>query len=307
MRITGLYAAIAGGALVAALVVVLATRKGKETPAPTPPPAAPTAPTDDRAKLLEDARRLETEGKGEEALAAYRELLRRDPSSKDATDAVSRLEAGVAAHAEQEKKAKDVEAHLAAARAAALEGDDAKVVAESEAALAIDAQNAEGAVLKTGAEERLAAATKKTADQAAKKAEIAKKKAKPTAPPKVASVPAPAPARPVEAAVAPTPTPGTGTIRISFDSPISQGYVMVRLNDKEIFQKAFDFGKKNARGRVEGSTAVPSGRGEFKVWVIASDRSVNEYKVVPATVPGGESRTLALELDAARHLNVNLK
>jgi tetratricopeptide (TPR) repeat protein len=263
---------------------------------------------DEKTKLMEDAKRFEAEGKLEESLASYREILRRDPSSREAADAASRLEVSVAAKGEQDKKTKEVDGRVAAARDAALAGDEPKVISEADAALAIDPQNAEASALKTSAQERLANA-KKTSEEKKRLAEAAaKRKAKPTSPPRIVSaIPAPAPVKPVEPASPPTPTPATASLRIAFDSPISQGYVMVRLNDKEIFRKAFDFGKKKARGLVEGAVQVPSGRGELKVWVIASDRSVNQYKVLAATVPGGESRTLALELDGSKNLNVSLK
>lgn len=110
-----------------------------------------------------------------------------------------------------------------------------------------------------------------------------------------------------EAPRQPTPTPSTGTLRVTFQSPINDGYVMVRLNDREIFRRAFTFGKKSAGGLVEGTVQVPAGAGELKVWVIASDRSVNGYKVLPANLPGGETRTLRLDLDSSRNLVVSLR
>jgi predicted Ser/Thr protein kinase len=297
-----------GGVLVLAVIALLfLARRPAEKVAAPPPPAKPAETVDERAKLLEDGKRLEGEGKLDEALASYRELARRDPSSREGVEGVARLETALAAQAEGAKKTKEIETHLAAAREAALAGDDAKVVADADAALALDAQNADAASLKSSAQERIAAAAKKIADRDQKKAEAAKRRMKPTAPPHVASAPVTAPVKPAEPAAPPPPTPATGTLRIAFDSPITQGYVMVRLNDKEIFRKAFDFGKKKARGLVEGSVSVPSGRGELKVWVISSDRSVSQYKVVPATISGGESHTLALDLDASRNLSVNLR
>jgi serine/threonine protein kinase len=306
----GLAVLVVGVVLAVVVGGVLLTRKPGQNAVPTPPPpAAKNTPiVDEKTKLMEDAKRFEAEGKLEESLASYREILRRDPSSREAADAASRLEVSVAAKGEQDKKTKEVDGRVAAARDAALAGDEPKVISEADAALAIDPQNAEASALKTSAQERLANA-KKTSEEKKRLAEAAaKRKAKPTSPPRIVSaIPAPAPVKPVEPASPPTPTPATASLRIAFDSPISQGYVMVRLNDKEIFRKAFDFGKKKARGLVEGAVQVPSGRGELKVWVIASDRSVNQYKVLAATVPGGESRTLALELDGSKNLNVSLK
>src|SRR5439155_19405778 len=100
-RRSGILLVGIGAVLAAALVgALLATRRPK--PSTAPPPPAPTRPApvvDERARLLEDARRLEAEGKLDEALSSYRDLARRDPSSREAVDAVARLEAGPPARA----------------------------------------------------------------------------------------------------------------------------------------------------------------------------------------------------------------
>jgi len=94
-------------------------------------------------------------------------------------------------------------------------------------------------------------------------------------------------------------------LRVAFHAPIAQGYVMIRRNDVEIWRRAFDFGRKSGGGTLEGEVEVPSGAGEYKAWVIATDRSVNEYQIVTLTV--GEGRTLALDVDAKKKLAVSLR
>jgi hypothetical protein len=94
-------------------------------------------------------------------------------------------------------------------------------------------------------------------------------------------------------------------LRVAFHAPIAQGYVMIRRNDVEIWRRAFDFGRKSGGGSLEGEVEVASGAGEYKVWVIATDRSVSEYQVVPLNV--GEGRTLALDVDAQKKLAVSLR
>ena len=105
----------------------------------------------------------------------------------------------------------------------------------------------------------------------------------------------------------PTPTPSSARLRITFQCPFREGYVMVRLNDREIFRRNVDFGKKSSGGYVEGTVDVPAGPGEFKVWAIAADRSVNGYQVYKTLVPGGETRNLALDLEGGRTLSVTLR
>ena len=54
---------------------------------------------------------------------------------------------------------------------------------------------------------------------------------------------------------------------------------MVRRNDVEVFRRSFDFGRKSGGGSFDGEIDLPTGEAEFKAWVIATDRSVNQYKV----------------------------
>jgi hypothetical protein len=57
---------------------------------------------------------------------------------------------------------------------------------------------------------------------------------------------------------------------------------------------------------VDGEIELPAGPAEFKAWVIATDRSVNQYKVVTLTL-GGDGRTLVLDVDASKNLAVSLR
>ena len=214
---------------------------------------------------------------------------------------MQKTEALLAGKMQDEAKSAELQARLKAARDAEAAGDDAQVLAETAALLAADMGSAEAQALRSAAQERIA---RRSASEQKRLAEEAKKrKVKATPPPTTAPVVV---VKPTAAPVAPAPTPAVASLRISFASPIPAAYLMVRLNDKEIFRKSYDFGKKSAGGLVEGSLEVPSGRGEFKVWVISPDRAVNQYLPVTLTVPGGEARTLKLELDAARKLSVTL-
>jgi hypothetical protein len=104
----------------------------------------------------------------------------------------------------------------------------------------------------------------------------------------------------------PVPTPTRVRLRIAVTVPAPQGYVMVRRNDVEVFRRTFDFGRKSGGGSLDGEIDLPTGPAEFKAWVIATDRSVNQYKVVTLTL-GGDGRTLTLDVDAAKSLTVTLR
>ncbi len=81
---------------------------------------------------------------------------------------------------------------------------------------------------------------------------------------------------------------------------------MVRRNDVEVFRRTFDFGRKAGGGTFDGEIDLPTGQAEFKSWVIATDRSVNQYKVTTFTL-SGDGRTLALDVDASKNLTVTLR
>lgn len=284
---------IVGGIVLVALAIlgVLYGKRSSIKPL-SPVDEAQARETAERHALLESGNKLAAEGKFLEALTKYRELHARAPDSPAARDAIQRTEVLAAAQGEKEKVVKEIEAHLVEARAAAQVPDDAKIIVETSAALALDAENAEAKALKTAATERL---SKKSAEEQRKaREELAKKrKAMPTPRPQVVAA-----ARPTEPPTPPTPTPATATLRFSFQSPIGEGTVMIGYEDKIATRKNFNFGKKSAGGLVEGSAVIPSGPHALKVWVLPTDGSKPRFKEFQATLPGGQSRTLVLTIDA---------
>ena len=242
--------------------------------------------TAERRTLLTDGERFLKEGKSEEALKNFRELVRRSPGSAPAREALARAEALAVIQQESAGKARQVEEHLAAAREASLVPDDAKAISESDFALAIDPANTEAQTLKAAALERL---SKKTlADQKKIKDELAarkKAKAKPVAtaaPAVVAAAPRPAP----EPAGAPSPTPAVANVRIAFQSPISRGLLMIGLNDKIVFRKDFDFGKNGSGGVVDGSVSLRSGPGMGRGSARLPAASFASLRMTAASVEG---------------------
>ena len=257
-----------------------------------------------KRKLLEDGTRLLGAGRAAEARAKFLELVRRAPESAAARSALQKSEQLLAQKQEEERKAAEVGAYLAEARRARTSADWARAVVEADGALAIDPANAEAKDIREAAQAEI----RKQGRAAQKKAESQIRTLKASPRPKPTVAPEPTAAAPA-AAEPPPPAPAqTGArvrLRIAFRAPIAQGYVMIRRNDVEIWRRAFDFGRKSGGGSLEGEVDVASGAGEYKVWVIATDRSVSEYQVVPLTV--GEGRTLALDVDAQKKLAVSLR
>ncbi|MCL4807816.1 MAG: hypothetical protein KJ062_08475 [Thermoanaerobaculia bacterium] len=200
-----------------------------------------------------------------------------------------------------EEIGREVETRLAAARVAAETGDFDTSLNELSAVLYLQPENAEALSIREAV--KAAQAEKEAAEKQA--AARAARRVRPTpvpTPVRVAQpVPTAAPAAP------PTPTPGVARLRVVFRSPAPEGYVMVRRNDKEVFRRQFDFGRKSAGGLVEGTIEVPSGPASVKVWAIPTNRSFNGYKAVDLVIPGGATRVLQLDLDAGNNLVVSLR
>ncbi|MFI5387690.1 MAG: hypothetical protein ACHQ50_16400 [Fimbriimonadales bacterium] len=120
-------------------------------------------------------------------------------------------------------------------------------------------------------------------------------------------------ASPFEDEPPPTPTPIPTPIRmasfnVAFQLPIERAYVMVRLNDREVFRSDFrPAHQAGMSGLVTPSIEVAAGPAVVKVWVISPDKkAADEYVVVPLDLGAGESRRLALVLDPGRPLKERL-
>ncbi|MHB8796828.1 MAG: protein kinase domain-containing protein [Thermoanaerobaculia bacterium] len=251
--------------------------------------------------LMDEGNRLLEAGQPTAALEKFRELIRREPDSDAVRAAIARAEEQIRAQQTGDELTREAEAAMAAAREATELGEFDRALDKLAAVLLLQPENAEALSLRDSvntAQAERAAAQKKAAAEAARRK-------RPT--PVPTPVPVTRAAVPVEVPRAATPTPGVARLRIVFQSPAPEGYVMIRRNDKEVFRRNFDFGRKSAGGLVEGTIEVPSGNASYKAWAIPTNRSFNGYEAVELVVPGGESRTLLLELNAEKKLVVRLR
>ena len=251
--------------------------------------------------LMDDGNRLLAAGSAGQAVEKFREVIRRKPDSEAARDALARAEEQARTMQAGQETEKEIETRLASARAAAETGSFDTALNELSAVLLLQPENADALSIRESvkaAQAEQAAIEKKAA------AELAKKK-RPTPVPTAVRVVQPV--VPVEQPKPATPTPGSARIRIAFQSPAPEGYVMIRRNDKEVFRRQFDFGRKSAGGLVEGTIEVPSGPASFKAWAIPTNRAFNGYETADLVIPGGETRTLVLELNAASKLVLSLR
>ena len=242
---------------------------------------------------------LYAKGQYAESLALFRSILQRDPSLNVAREYSQMSEEAI--KNEQQKKADDektsqIAAHIQAGRSALDAKDFETAIKESDAALNLDPKNEDAAKLSEETRKRLAdekkAELRKTEKK--KKADALARAGQPQA--KTATSPAPTTAAAKPAAPTAT-TPAT--IKISFSSPISKGYLMVAVNDAIVYRKNFDFGKE-ASGVVSDTLKVAPGSATVKVWLTTPDSSVKGYQPINATFAGGDSRVLTLSLQGKK-------
>jgi len=294
---------VAGVFLLALVVVGVLVQRGSAVAGKAPDEAA-ERDTFARRKLLEDGSRMLAQSRPEEARAAFLELVRQAPDSAAARAALEKADAAVVKKEDQDRRVAEAGARLSAAREARDAKDYPRVVLEANTALALVPDSTEANELKAAALSEVAKqgrSTRKKAAEQIRSLKASKPPVVPTAAPEPVIV-APRPEAPPPGG----PTPAHVRLRIAVTVPAPQGYVMVRRNDVEVFRRAFDFGRKSGGGSLAGEIELPTGPAEFKAWVIATDRSVNQYKVVTLSL-GGDGRTLALDVDASKNLTVSLR
>jgi hypothetical protein len=115
--------------------------------------------------------------------------------------------------------------------------------------------------------------------------------------------------------MSPPPAPAgatNATLRLLFDSPISQGHVMVAVNDQILLRHPYNFKKKTGlfksvegTGTVSANIPVPTGPVTVKVWLSGPDISP-AYASATASMLPAETRTLKLDY-AGGHLGVRVQ
>jgi hypothetical protein len=91
-------------------------------------------------------------------------------------------------------------------------------------------------------------------------------------------------------------------LRLLFDSPISEGNVMVAINDQILLRKQFDFRRKeglfkkvSGTGTVDVSLPVKPGPITVKAWLSGPDVPASVLAQVNGQITGGETRVLRLD------------
>jgi tRNA A-37 threonylcarbamoyl transferase component Bud32/tetratricopeptide (TPR) repeat protein len=260
--------------------------------------------TDDRRTSLEQAKRLFTAGQYEQTLSLCRSVLSRSPNNQIARRYAQMAEAALTGRAQEAQKSAQAQDTLDAGQKAFAQGNYEEAQRRADEALALDGGRVEAQKLRDDAGAKVADARS-----------ARKKPVRPTAAPvRRASVPtaAPAVANPMPAPTAPV-VAGPTTLRLLFDSPVSEGNVMVAVNDQILLRKQFDFRKKegffkrvSATGTVDVSLPVKAGSIAVKAWLSGPDIPASILAQTSGQIGSGETRILRLEF-ASGHLSARIQ
>ncbi|HSD73103.1 MAG TPA: protein kinase [Thermoanaerobaculia bacterium] len=294
-------AAIAIAAVLAALAIggYFALRP-KPGPSSEPPAAAidtspPNADAIGIGKSLEEGKRLYDEGKYEESLVALRTVLSRDPNNAEAKQLAGQAENAIKVRTEQTARDAQIASALDLARQSFTSKKWEQARDRADAVLVLDAQNAEATRLKADAVTQIekAAAEKKKVE-----AQLAKIRATPKNAPQSAQN-----AQPMGPVAPPAPAAASNaTLRLLFDSPISEGHVMVAINDQILLRRPYNFKKKGGlfsktvegTGTVSANIPVPTGPVTVKVW-LSGPGITPAFGTTTASMLPSETRTLKVD------------
>jgi len=272
--------------------------------------ARPTAPIDpvveretqERKRALEDAKKQFSAGNYEQSLALLRQVLARSPGNQTARQYAQMAENALAGRAEEARKSAEADRNLEAARTAFADNKYEDAIRDADAALALDGSKVEAQQLKDQALGKMAADKAAAAEASRKKKEESKRAASTKRPQPAAPNQASAAQRPAQAAAPAAVPSGPATLRLLFDSPISEGSLMVYVNDEKVLQKAFDFSRKvsifkrvDGTGTVDAPIQVQSGPVSVKVWLSGKGLSAAAYSTASGQIAGGETKTLKLD------------
>jgi tetratricopeptide (TPR) repeat protein len=288
-------AAAAAAVLIIAAGLLLVRRAAVSRPT-VPFNGAAAKEVGKRLQDLEEGKKLYAAGRYQESLALFRQVLAKDPNSKPARQYAQMAEAALQGRQEAALKSAEAQKALQLAQAAFGSGDYKEARTRAEEALALEPGSADAQKVRDEASARIAEVDKK------KQERIAAAR-KPTAPPKGkgASV-----AR-LQPTAAPSSASATPTLRLLFNSPISEGHVMVAVNDQILLRRPFKFTHKEGlfktikvTGTVDASIPVQAGALNVKVWLSGPDIPASTFASTATQMPAGGSRILRLDYTGGR-------
>ena len=286
----------------AAVVAGLAFRRVIVSRPTAPFDAALAQETDQRKRSLKEAKTLFEAGRYEQSLALFRRVLARSPNNAEARQYAQRAERALRGRDERAHKTAEADKAFSLAQAAFSQGSYEEAKKRAEEVLALDAGRTQAQKLRDDAAEKIALA------EAAKK-----KPGRPPAPAVARRAPASSsqarlerPAPQLTNAPAPAAS-ATATLRLLFNSPISEGNLMVAVNDQILLRKQFVFKRRESifktvkeTGTVDESIPVKTGALSVKVWLSGPDIPSSILATASGQTSGGETRILRVDYTGGR-------
>jgi serine/threonine-protein kinase len=290
------WAAAAAAVVLLLVAGILFVRRAAVSRPTVPFDGAAAKEVGKRLQDLEEGKRLYASGKYQESLALFRQVLAKDPNSKPASQYAQMAEAALQGRQEAALKSAEAQKALQLAQAAFDAGDYKEAKTRADEALALEPGSADAQKVRDEASTKIAEAEKKKQERVAAAR-------KPTAVPKGKSTSV---AR-LQPTAAPSSASATPTLRLLFNSPISEGHVMVAVNDEILLRRPFKFTRKEGlfktikeTGTVDASIPVQAGALNVKVWLSGPDIPASTYTSTATQMPAGGSRILRLDYTGGR-------
>jgi len=290
---------LSAGGLFLLLVSILAVRALSWKPT-VKPDAILEAQTRERKESLDQGKKLLSAGRYKESLALFRKVLAGSPGNTEARLYAQMAENALEGRAEETRRQAEAENTMRLAQEAFAAGNFAEAKRFADEVLQLDGGKIDAQQLREAASTELAKAESETVAAERKKAakprgEIARKE--PSVP---ASRVGPLPAK---ASEGPANAPaGPATLRLLFDSPLSEGHIMIAVNNVILLRKPFSFKKKSglfktieATGTVSATIPVNPGAASVKAWLSGPDIRGGVMVEQSAQLSPGETRTLRLD------------
>ena len=253
--------------------------------------------TKERKEALEQGKKLLTAGRYEESLGLFRKVLAKAPNNQQARLYAQMAENALAGRAEEVRKHAEAEGRMALAQEAFDAGNYEEAKRLSDEVLQLDGGRVEAQTLREEASTKLAEAE-------AAAAAVKKKTARPRE--QLARRASPVPeARPTAVPASAGPAPGASTaasLRLLFDAPVSEGHVMIAVNNEVLLRRNFSFKKKSGlfktveeRGTVSAVIPVSPGPVAIKAWLSGPKIQGSVLAQTNAQLSAGETRTLRLD------------
>lgn len=302
---------VAGLALLVVLIAGALLIQRAVVSRPTAPvDQALVAETEQRKQSLAQGKRLFNAGRYEESLGLFRKVLARSPNNQEARQYTQMAENAAQGRQDQARRQAQANQVLEAAQAAFGQGNYEEAQRRADEVLALDGGRVEAQRIREESSTKIAEASTAAAAAAKKKAaarpaQVARK------------APAPAPETRSDRGAAPTAAPASaatgGMLRLLFNSPISEGNVMVAVNDQILLRRQFSFKRRESifktvkeTGTVDESIPVKSGPLAVKVWLSGPDIPASILATTNGQMPGGETRILRVDYSGG-HLSARIQ